>query len=57
MRTDIQALRVLCMTGAAHEETGQKAKILLKFMPPKRDEELHELEKTIRFHLGQLRSL
>ena len=57
MRTDIQALRVLCMAGAAHKETGQKARILLKLMPPKEDEERYALAKTMRFHLGQSRSL
>ena len=57
MRTDIQTLRVLCVTGAAHEETGQKARIMLKLMPPKKDEEQHAQEKTRRFHLGQSRGL
>lgn len=57
MRTDVQALRALCMTGAAHEEVAQRLRILLKIMPPKDEEERRAEEKKMRFHMNRSRSL
>lgn len=57
MRTDIQALRALCVTGAVHEEMGQKMRLLLNLMPPKDNEVRNENERAMRFHLGKSRDL
>ena len=57
MRTDIQALRALGMTGAAYEEVGQKSRILLTILPPENEEERRAEEKKMRYHLGRSRLL
>jgi hypothetical protein len=57
MHTDIQALRALCVTGAEHEEKGQKIRLLLNLMPPSDKKTHEENERAMRFHLGISRSL
>jgi len=57
MRTDIQALRALCVTGAVHEEIGQKIRLLLNLMPPADNEMRKEHERAMQFHMGRSRGL
>ncbi len=57
MRTDIQALRALCVKGAWHEEMGQKTRMLLNFMPPDSEAEKQKMEAAIARHLNASRRL
>lgn len=57
MRTDIQAVRALCVKGAWHEEMGQKMRLMLRFMPPAGEEERKAAEDAMNRHLRASRSL
>jgi hypothetical protein len=56
MRTDIQALRALCVSGAYHEECAQKLYLRQRYM--RADGETRaEMERRIRHHKTQARRL
>lgn len=57
MQTDIQALRALCVTGAAREETGQKARMMLRFLPPESEPERKAAEHEMNRQLQASRRL
>jgi len=57
MRTDIQAVRALCMSAALHEELGQKLDIQLRFQPPADPTALEDLRRRARRHRRRSRAL
>lgn len=50
MRTDIQALRALAMEGAFHEEMSHKIRLMLRFLPPEKAEDLAATEREMVLH-------
>lgn len=57
MRTDIQALRALCVVGGFHEEMGQKLRLMLRFFPPDSTDERKAAEAATHRHMGASRKL
>ncbi|HOZ45687.1 MAG TPA: acyl-CoA dehydrogenase family protein [Candidatus Hydrogenedentes bacterium] len=57
MRTDIQALRALAVTGAWHEEIGQKLRLMLRFLPPDGEIDQRAAEAEMNRHFNASRRL
>ena len=57
MRTDVQAVRALCMSAAFHEEMGQKLDIQLRFQPPAEGAAREALQRRARHHRRRARAL
>ncbi len=55
MRTDIQGIRALCMTGAMHEEVAEKLLLKARLDPNVDEVEKKRLEKQARKHKGKAR--
>ncbi len=50
MRTDIQAIRALCMHGAWHEELAQKIELMLTIAQPSDELEAKKLRRELKSH-------
>lgn len=50
MRTDIQALRAMCMYGAYHEEVGTKLELRLRYASHPNDTERKRIEREMKEH-------
>ena len=57
MKTDIQAVRALAVSGAYHEEMAQKLNLLLNFMPPEDETELARTKRRMKKHQQRSRFL
>ena len=55
MRTDIQAIRALCMHGAWHEELAQKIELMLTIAQPEDELEAKKLHRALKTHKRKAR--
>jgi alkylation response protein AidB-like acyl-CoA dehydrogenase len=57
MKTDIQAMRALCITAGWHAELAEKYDLFLRFTPPADAKEKQEMERQLVFHRTKAREL
>jgi hypothetical protein len=57
MRTDVQALRAVCVQGAFHEEVATKLELHLRYADDLSDAERSEMERSVRRHQKAARRL